>query len=153
MNQDQVHAVLISVHDDTLLLPNAAVAEVLGRDALRPREGGPDWLLGDCDWNNRKVPVVRFERLNGGSGQGDPRRERVVVLHSLGRHLQGGYLAVVALGHPHLVTLSRAALRPTGLDGSDRDDLVLSRVRIANQVALIPDLDTVEAEISRAQMP
>ena len=56
-------------------------------------------------------------------------------------------------GYPHLVTLNRAALHPVELDAVDRADLVLSRVRIASQVALIPDLVTIEAEIARAQIP
>lgn len=150
MNREQLYAVLMSLHEDTLLLPNAAVAEVLSRDALQRAGGGPAWLLGHCEWNNRRVPVIRFEALNGGSGAGDPRRERVVVLNSPGRHLPSGQLAIVAQGYPHLVTLNRAALHPVELDAVDRDDLVLSRVRIASQVALIPDLETVEAEIAHA---
>ena len=152
MNRDQLYAVLMSLHEDMLLLPNAAVAEVLARDALRSSTGGPAWLLGHCEWNNRRVPVIRFEALNGSSGVGDPRRERIVVLNSPGRHLPSGHLALVSQGYPHLVTLSRAALHDVELDAVDRDDLVLSRVRIASQVALIPDLDTVEAEIARAQL-
>ncbi|MEC9364879.1 MAG: chemotaxis protein CheW [Pseudomonadota bacterium] len=150
MNADELYAVLMSVHDDTLLLPNAAVAEVLARDALQASDGGPQWLAGHCDWNRRRVPVVRFELLNGGGLGGDPRRERIVVLHSLGRHVPGGHIALVALGYPHLVTLNRAAMRPMALDGTDRQELVLSRVRIASQVALIPDLDALEAQIAGA---
>ncbi|MFA5940238.1 MAG: chemotaxis protein CheW [Sinimarinibacterium sp.] len=152
MSRDQIYAVLMALHDDTMLLPNAAVAEVLPRDAVRKGVAGPPWLLGHCEWNNRRVPVIRFELLNGGKAEGDPRRERVVVLNSVGRHLPAGNLAIMTLGYPHLVTLNRAALHPVELDAVDRADLVLSRVRIASQVALIPDLVTVEAEIARAQI-
>lgn len=150
MNADELYAVLMSVHDDTVLLPNAAVAEVLARDALQPASGGPDWLAGYCDWNNKRVPAVRFEVLNGGERGGDPRRERIVVLHSLGRHVPGGHIAFVAMGYPHLVTLNRAAMRPMALDNADVDEFVLSRVRIASQIALIPDLEAVEARIAGA---
>ncbi|MES0874031.1 chemotaxis protein CheW [Sinimarinibacterium thermocellulolyticum] len=150
MNADELYAVLMSVHDDTLLLPNAAVAEVLARDALQPASGGPDWLAGFCDWNHKRVPVVRFEVLNGGERGGDPRRERIVVLHSLGRHVPGGHIGFVAMGYPHLVTLNRSALRPMALDRGDVDEFVLSRVRIASQIALIPDLEAVEARIAGA---
>ena len=58
MSRDQIYAVLMALHDDTMLLPNAAVAEVLARDALRGSTGGPAWLLGHCEWNNRRVPVI-----------------------------------------------------------------------------------------------
>lgn len=151
--REQIYAVLMSVHEDTLLLPNAAVAEVLARDALQVEEGPrPDWLIGYCDWNNRRVPVVRFERLNRSADGGDPRRERLVVLNSLGRHLPSGHLAILTQGYPHLVTLNRTAVRAAPLREGDRDELVLARVRIANQEALIPDLEQIEAEVAHAQL-
>jgi chemosensory pili system protein ChpC len=150
MKADELYAVLMAVHDDTLLLPNSAVAEVLARDALQPSSGGPGWLAGWCDWNSRRVPAIRFELLNGGTRGGDPRRERIVVLHSLGRAVPGGCIALVAVGYPHLVTLNRTAMHPMALDTTDRDALVLARVRIASQVVLIPDLEAVETEIAGA---
>lgn len=154
MKADELYAVLMSVHDDILLLPNVAVAEVMARDALQPSSDGPEWLAGHCDWNNRRVPAVRFELLNDRTGSGtrggDPRRERIVVLHSLGRHVPGGYIALVAQGYPHLVTLNRAAMRPNALDSADDEALVLSRVSIASQVALIPDLEALEARVAGA---
>lgn len=150
MNADELYAVLMAVHDDTLLLPNSAVAEVLARDALQPASGGPDWLAGHCDWNGRRVPVIRFELLNGGSGGGDARRERIAVLHSLGRAVPGGCIALVALGYPHLVTLNRTAMHAMSLDAADRESLVLARVRIASQVVLIPDFEAIEREIAGA---
>src|SRR3546814_9096610 len=83
----------------------------------------------------------------------DSRRERVVIINSNGRHLPSGQFALLTQAYPHLVTLTRAALQPEPLRTSDRDDLLLSRARVANQVALIPDLDMIEAEIARALSP
>ena len=70
MNADELYAVLMSVHDDTLLLPNAAVAEVLARDALQASDGGPEWLAGHCDWNSRRVPVVPGRRCRESAPRG-----------------------------------------------------------------------------------
>ncbi len=152
MTREQIYAALIAIDGDHLLLPNAAVAEVLGNDALVPSLKTPPWLRGTCAWNSRQIPVLCFEQLAGAATAGDARRQRIVVLHSPGRHLPSGNLAVLSQGYPHLVTLNRAALESIPLRETDRDDLVLSRVRIASQQALIPDLETIEAEIARAQM-
>lgn len=149
----QLYAVLIALAGDTLLLPNVAIAEVVGREAIQPDPRLPDWLAGHLDWNGRRLPVLRFERLNGGAAAGDPRRERVVVLNSSGRHLPSGQLALVTQAYPHLVTLTRAALQPQPLRDGDRPELLLTRARVANQSALIPDLDVLEAEIVRATLP
>ncbi|MGH8432363.1 MAG: chemotaxis protein CheW, partial [Solimonas sp.] len=147
MNREQIYAVLMAMEGDTLLLPNAAVAEVVARDALLPpEEGAPTWLAGYCDWNNQHVPVVSFEGINGATQGAQSRRARVVVLNSFGTHLPSGLLAVISQGYPHLVTLNRAAVKPMALRPTDRADLVLCRVRIASQEAAIPDLATIEAE-------
>lgn len=152
MNRDQIYAVLMALDGDTLLLPNAAVAEVVSRDNLQVADSGaPAWLAGYCDWNNRRVPVVSFEGLNGAAPAIDSRRARVVVLNSFGTHLPSGQLAVITQGYPHLVTLNRAAVKSLPLRGNDRGDLVLARVRIASQEAAIPDLAAIESEVARAQ--
>lgn len=152
MNREQIYAVLMALEGDTLLLPNAAVAEVVARDTLQPAgEGAPAWLAGYCDWNNRRVPVISFETANGSSRSADSRRARVVVLNSFGTHLPSGLLAIVSQGYPHLVTLNRSAVRPMELRPTDRSDLVLARVRVATQEAAIPDLAALEAEVVRSQ--
>ena len=148
---EQIYAVLIAIAGDTLLLPNLTVAEVLAADAVQREAGMPDWFAGYIEWNGRRVPVIRFERLNRRSPSGETRRERVVVLNSPGRYLPSGHLAVLAQAYPHLTMLTRAAVQPLPLRSDDRDELVLSRARVASQEALVPDLERVEAEIARLQ--
>lgn len=146
----QLYAVLISLAGDTLLLPNLAVAEVVARDAVQPAPQLPPWLAGTLEHGGRRLPVLRFERLNGGGSESDTRRERVVIINTLGRHLPSGQFALITQAYPHLVTLNRAALQALPLHDEDRAELLLARVRVANQDALIPDLDRVEIEIARA---
>jgi chemosensory pili system protein ChpC len=147
---EQIYAVLIALEGDTLLLPNLAVAEVVGGAQVKPAEGAPPWLSGHLDWNQRRVPVVRFEVLNGGTPAPPTRRERVVVIHTPGVHIQGAVIALVAQGYPHLVTLNREALKAQDLRASDHESLSLARARIASREALIPDLEGIEAEVARA---
>jgi len=152
VSREQIYAVLMALDGDTLLLPNAAVAEVVARDSLQAADAdAPSWLAGYCDWNNRRVPVVSFEALNGASRSPDARRARIVVLNSFGTHLPSGLLAVITQGYPHLVTLNRAAVKSMALRSTDRADVVLCRVRIASQEAAIPDLTAIEGELARAQ--
>ncbi|WP_169729281.1 chemotaxis protein CheW [Solimonas soli] len=146
----QLYAVLISLAGDTLLLPNLAIAEVVARDAVQPAAQLPPWLAGYLEHGGRRLPVLRFERLNGGGAAADARRERVVIVNTLGRHLPSGQFAMVTQTYPHLVTLNRAALQPLPLRDGDRAELLLARVRVASHEALIPDLDRVELEIARA---
>jgi chemosensory pili system protein ChpC len=150
--RDELYAVMISLGSDTLLLPNAAVAEVVAADGLiRTDPGqGPEWLLGYYNWNARRVPAVSLEAMNGGQRAPASRRERLIIVNSLGSKLAGGVIAFLAQSYPHLITLNRAAIRSLPLHPGDRSELVLTRVKIANSEALIPDFETIESELVAA---
>lgn len=153
MNNNMVNAVLIALNEDSILLPNIAVAEVLSAELLQKQGDGSGALAGHVLWNGRRVAVVNFEILNGAAPRTEPsRRARVTLLHSVG----GVTLETIGLitqGYPHLVTLNREAVQPGHRRDSDRNDLVLTRVRIANQEALVPDFATLENELMRLQSP
>jgi chemosensory pili system protein ChpC len=149
--RDELYAVLVALASDTLLLPNAAVAEVVSIDDLRgPNDGLPPWIAGTVNYNNRELTVVRFEVLNGGSAGEDTRRTRLAIVQPVTTALRTGQYAVICQGYPHLVTLNRAALRKEPLVSSDREALVLARVGIANTSALIPNLEAIETLLAQA---
>jgi len=146
-----LYAVLITLPGgDTLLLPNAAVVEVLSMEGVAPA-GGPAWLAGRCQYNGRPVPVVNFEVLNGAPAPEASARTRVTVLNGITTQLAGGQFAVLSQGYPHLVTLNaNAVVRDTAAPADSRD-LIVTRVRIANTKAAIPNLEAVEREIAEAE--
>jgi chemosensory pili system protein ChpC len=148
--RDEVYAVLVSLVADTLLLPNASVAEVVSADGLEdPPDGAPAWLAGRVTYNNRRLLVARFELLNGGSGGEDSRRTRIAVLQPVTTALRTGQYGIVCQGYPHLVTLNRAAMRKESLQPTDKDELVFTRVSIANTNALIPNLERIEQMLAQ----
>ena len=143
--RDELYAVLVSLASDTLLVPNAAIAEVVSIDNLRgPADGLPPWIAGSVSYNNRELAVVRFEVLNGGSAVEDSRRTRLAIVQPVTTALRTGQYALVCQGYPHLVTLNRTALRKEELVSTDNADVVFTRVSIANTNALIPNLEKVE---------
>lgn len=93
--------------------------------------------------------VISFEAPNGGNLPPlDRRRARLVVLHTLSGRLPSRAYALLGEGHPQLMPLNAAALRPAPLRSSDRPGYVLSGVRIATREALIPDLERIEAKLA-----
>jgi chemosensory pili system protein ChpC len=150
--REELYAVLVSLSGDTLLLPNAAVAEVVSPERMaRAADGAPPWFAGRLPYNNRQVPVVRFEVLNGSGPGNDTRRTRLAIVHAITDRVRAGQYAIVCQGYPHLVTLNRAALRKEPLVSTDRDGVVLTRVSIANTSALIPNLEAIEAQLAQAE--
>ena len=148
---DQLYCVLLSLREDTLLLPNAAVAEAVGQDALRPEGRGPEWLAGTLDWNHRRLPTLSFEALNGQTRPALNKRSRLVVLNPVTSEAGESAFALLCQGYPHLITLSRVAVTPLPLGENDVPDYVLARVRIGNTEALIPDLDRIAALLRQAR--
>jgi len=149
--REELYAVLVSLAGDTLLLPNAAVAEVVSPERMTPADGGPAWLAGRVPYNARQLPVVHFEVLNGAGRPERTRRTRLAVVHAITDRVGAGQYAVVCQGYPHLVTLNRAALRKEPLVSTDRASVVLARVGIANTSALIPNLEAIETLLAQAE--
>lgn len=145
---EQLYAVLVTVRNDTLLLPNLGVAEVVSPEALRPDVDAPDWFAGRLAWQGQDIPVARFERLNGKAAGEPGRRTRVVVLNAITARLPGGRYGLLCEGYPHLVTLNRAALRGIPPRPGDHAELILTRARVASQETAIPNLEYIEAELA-----
>ena len=152
MAREELYAVLVSLAGDTLLLPNAAVAEVVSPERMaQPGPHAPPWLAGTLPYNNRQLAVVHFEALNGsGARLESSRRTRLAIVHAVSERVRAGQYAIVCQGYPHLVTLNRTALRKEPLVSTDREEFVLARVGIANTSALIPNLDMIEHSLAQA---
>lgn len=152
-DRDEIYAVLISLSGDTLLLPNAAVAEVVSPDRMElAGAGAAPWLAGRILYGGHRLPVVRFEVLNGAGRPEQSRRTRIAIVHAITEKVLNGQYGLICQGYPHLVTLSRSALRNEPRGATDKEELVLTRVGIANTSALIPNLETIEARIAEAQL-
>lgn len=147
--KNEIDSVLIALADDggRLLLPKNAVAEVLGMEALSFQANGPVWLLGLVDWQGHRLPAISFEALCGRAMPVRSRRARLVVINSLGVHLENGLFAVLSQGHPHLATLAEHALQP---EIGDQASAELCRLRMGNTRAVIPDLEIIELQLTDA---
>lgn len=149
MSVDALYALMIQVQGNDLLLPNAAVSEVAALDRFEPAAAGaPAWLSGWHVTAERRVPVLSFEALAGQSRPEASKRSRVVLVNPIGPRVGGGGFALLAQGHPHLILIARGSISAVALLPGDPDGLTLSRVRMAGQEALIPDLEQIEARLA-----
>lgn len=146
-----IRGVLIRAGATQLLLPNATISEVLSYSPPEAVTNAPDWLLGRMRWRGWRLPLVAFPVL---SQQGDEQAElasKVVVLKTLGGDARLPFFALLTEGFPRLVTISEANL----LDESDGDGdalpfAVRARVRLNDDIALIPDIDVIEQSVREA---
>lgn len=147
-----IRGVLIQVQGARLLLPNAAIAEVLTFAPPEPVAGAPDWLLGRIRWRGWQLPVIAFAQLSGIAQESGNLGNKVVVLKALSDDPKLPYFAMLTQGFPRLVTVSREALT-IDAEAGDADtlpDAVRMRVLLREDEALLPDLPRVESLIGEA---
>ena len=139
---DEIRGVLIPVGEQSLLLPNAVVAEIIDyRDPTGAVDAeDADWLRGIVTWRQHKLPLVAFEGLLGESFA-LPRRARIAICHALDPNAEHTFIGIVSGGIPRLVRVREGSIEPLSLTAEDEDRPILARVRLNDVDALIPDLD------------
>ena len=146
-----ISGVLIQVAQALLLLPNATIAEVLSFATPEPIDNTPDWLLGSIRWRGWQIPLVSFSRFaqiaeeDGGLGS------KVIVLKALGGDQRHPYFAMLTQGFPRLVTVTQTALT-TLEEGEGLPRGVLSKVRLNENEAVVPDLAALETQLRAAML-
>lgn len=144
-----IRGVVIQLAGARLLLPNAAIAEVLSYAPPEPVAGAPDWLLGRMRWRGWQLPLISFSRLAGLADEQGGLGSKVLVFKALGGDAKAPYFAILTQGFPRLVTVSREALK-VDADGGELPMAVLARVILNQDDALVPDLVAIEKLIIEA---
>ncbi|NBA96637.1 chemotaxis protein CheW [Pseudomonas sp. R5(2019)] len=136
--RNSLTGLLLPLGDRSLLLPNVAVAELIGYQAGVTREDEPAWSLGRIIWRDLSIPLVSFEAASGGSTHVGE-RARIVVLNALGD--SGiGFIALLVQGIPRSCKIDNQLNYvdvPLG-------PLELAAVQVGEQVPRVPDLIALE---------
>lgn len=148
---DAIHCLQIPMYEESLLLPNAAVAEVIGYMDPEPLPEAPDWYLGKIAWREYKVPLLSFEVASGGQNPGTLSGARIAVLNTLQGNRQSPYIGIVTQGIPSLKLVREQQIVPDKRDTKDRQS-VAGFVQLDNVSLAIPDIDDLESRIQRLQV-
>ncbi|MDP2227024.1 MAG: chemotaxis protein CheW [Moraxellaceae bacterium] len=125
-----------------LLLPNVTVAEVVLASDREPAPlGAPSWHQGFVNWRDAQVPVIAFEGLNG---EPVPREyQRIAILASITGNTTIPFYGVAVQGAPRMAKVKIAQLED--LESAPVGPVEFLQVRYSGELAVIPDLDAVEA--------
>src|SRR5690554_6577680 len=91
--QDSLNGLIIPLVEQPLLLPNVAVAELVGYRLSQAAAQGPQWFLGWAGWRDQRVPVID-PRLLFGQSATDVQAPRMVILNAVGGHSRVSFLAM-----------------------------------------------------------
>ena len=144
----EIRGVMIPLQGMQLLLPNAAVAEVIDYREPDATPDQPDWVLGTISWRQRTLSVVRLEKLLGQSELASGARQRIIVCHTLSEGARRPFVGIVATSIPRLTRVREDVLQGQAMEEDDPSDLVHTRLSIDEQAALIPDLAGLERRLA-----
>ncbi len=150
----QVASQVLSLHGERVILPNTAVAEIIPYikpEALTETIGtnAPDWLLGMIAWRGISVPLISIETIFGGSYEQQSKRSSIAIINAVGDAAGVPYFAIVTQGIPRLLQVSAATLSAIDETGDD-NKAIACHVVFDGDVAIIPDMDEIEAMLKNA---
>ena len=145
---EAVHCLLLPLHMDLALLPNAAVAEVIPYSEPLAIEDAPEWLIGYITWRERRIPLVMFEAASDGDAGRIHKSCRIAVLNTLNGNNELPYIAIVMQGLPSL-----QVVRSNMIQYADRPTMqrqsIKAYVNLNGVAAIMPDIDDLESRLQR----
>ena len=145
----QVNSLLLPVAEAVLLVPQLAVAEVLGVGEINAEALCLDKLnanphcYGWFNWRDQHIPLLSYTSIYTGHRPSLDKNLKVVICNAVFEAAATGFYALLVSGFPRAVRLSMAA--EMLLEGSPCERQgVQMLVNIDGEEVLIPDFDFLE---------
>ncbi|TKA92687.1 chemotaxis protein CheW [Halopseudomonas bauzanensis] len=145
---ESLNGLIVPLAGQPLLLPNVAVAELVGYRLSQPANDGPAWFLGWILWRDQRVPLIDPEVLLGQPAAEPPQAPRSLVLNAVGGRAGSSFIAMRVRGIPRSKKIIRGEIDAAG----SASEFVSQPVRMADEAEtlLIPDLAAIEQALAQA---
>jgi chemosensory pili system protein ChpC len=147
---EAVHCLLIPIYGESLLLPNAAVAEVVAYTDVVPVDNAPEWFLGYMNWRDLRIPLISFEAASGGEVAPLQKNSRIAVLNTLNHNQQLSHFGIVTQGIPHLHVVQEKNISRDEKPAEHRTSIA-DYIQLEEETVLVPDLDNLEERLQQLQ--
>lgn len=142
-----VKCVLLNINEDTLVLPNRSIAEIIPIRNMINVANKPGWMLGYLDWRGQSVPLVSLEMMGGvrmpslASGN-----VKAAIIYTISDDRAFPFVAVLIQGAPEVFDLA-----PTDISEDTEakivNPVIEQKVLVKEQPASIVDLSKLEKAI------
>ena len=140
---DEVSCVFVPLREQTLLIPNACVAEVVPWRRTKKLTGVPPWCVGVLGWRGESVVVLDFETVLDADDR--PQGHRAMLIVRKAQDWEGSaFYALATAGLPRLMALGEAELSSAAEDDDAAIDL---RVSVGAESVIIPKLSYLESQV------
>lgn len=145
---DAIHCLTIPLYEETAMLPNSAIAEVVSYSSPEVVENAPEWFLGYVNWRDYRVPLISFEAISGKEVKPAKKSSQIAVMNTLNGNTQVPYVAMLTQGIPSLAIVQEQSLEHKNTDNDERQSIA-AIVDVGGAELLIPDIDDIEQRLMR----
>ena len=148
---ESVRSLFIPIVGGSLLVPNAAIAEIIQYIEPEQADSSDDapWLIGGIAWRDRQIPLISFEVASGQELPLPKASMRIVVLKSVISCQDQPYIALLTQRIPRLVTMYEESIEVLS-DEEEHGPYCLLNVLANGEPAMIPDLNKLEELVKAA---
>jgi chemosensory pili system protein ChpC len=140
-----VRCMLLQLTSLNLLIPNSAVAEIIGYSTPRPLPDTSDWFPGVVLWRGVYVPVVAVEQMCALSTAQVGPRARIAIIYNPEKDPDLPYLGIQMQDIPRAY-LAEAESMESGSD-ENLSPYLITRVDDEKLGRVIPDIDRIIADL------
>jgi chemosensory pili system protein ChpC len=142
-----IRCMQLPLQDMSLLLPNSAVAEIIGY--TEPEEGseGSDWYDGKISWRGAMVPIISVEKMCQSESIEPGARSRIAVVYNLNGDQSMPYFGIILQDIPRAYLAEEERLLETSLS-VDCEYLATQADAMIDRL-YIPDLDAILSSLKQ----
>ncbi len=145
VNSESIRCMLLPLSSINLLIPNSAVAEVIGYFTPTALADSSRWFPGVVMWRGVHVPVISIEEMCSIDAQIVGARSRIAIIYNPEKDAELPYLGI------HIQDIPRAYLaEPDKMESGSNHGLsqyLLSNFDDEKLARFIPNLDNIIADL------
>ncbi len=146
--EDKIRCLTLNFFSYKMLIPNAAVAEVIEhKHKIEPRLGAPEWFGGTMQWREQNVPVLIFEKIMNIEASKPQNYRRVLILNAPNNK---GCAPFIALGCQSIPSLT--IIEESMVDTSDIRSEQATHIKLNGENYLIPRVRLLEAKVNKVMV-
>lgn len=150
-NTEAIRCMLLPLSSINLLIPNSAVAEIIGYSTPRALPDCSEWFPGVVMWRGVYIPVVSLEEMCSLDQPMVGPRSRVAIIYNPEKDSELPYLGIHIQDIPRAYLAEAEKLESGSDDGLNR--YLQSNVDEQQFARVIPNLDSIIAELKVEYTP
>ncbi len=141
--QNSIRCIQLPLVEWQLILPNVAVAEIIGYS--QPQQAGEGWFKGLLSWRGAMVPVISVDEMCKHDSQNTGSRTRIAIVYNLSGDKKMPYIGIILQDIPRAYLAEEDRMQ--SMISTPDCEYIVGRADMLMENLMIPDLDAIMAAV------